>query len=173
MSEIAIIMSGIVEHVIVSDMDFALQEFAAEGVDIIDVSALEPQPGIGWAYASGVFTAPIQPPPEPIAPVGYGRIITRLAFLSRFTDAEAVAIDLASIGATVQAATLRRANAKISSAEEIQLDNAETRAGVQSLETAGLIAAGRAADILDSAVQPHEVPARYRATYGLPEVPVV
>lgn len=106
-------------------------------------------------------------------PSQYGRIITRLAFLSRFTDAEAVAIDLASIGATVQAAALRRANAKISAAEEIQLDNSETRAGVQALETAGLIASGRAAEILDSPVLPSEVPARYRATYGLPEVPAV
>ena len=34
--------------------------------------------------------------------------ITRLAFVDRFTDAEAVAIDLASIGATVQAASIRR-----------------------------------------------------------------
>jgi len=101
----------------------------------------------------------------------YGRIVTRLAFLNRFADAEAIAIDLASIGATVQAATLRRAQAKINAAEEIQLDNVETRAGVQALETAGLIAAGRATTILDSTVQPHEVPARYRATYGLPEVP--
>ncbi len=101
----------------------------------------------------------------------YGRVITRLAFLSRFTDIEAVAIDLASIGATVQAATLRRANAKISAAEEIQLALPETRAGVLALETAGLIASGRAAQILDSPVQSHEVPARYRAAYGLPEVP--
>jgi hypothetical protein len=112
---------------------------------------------------------------EPAAPADsapyYGRIITRLAFLNRFTDAEAVAVDLASIGATVQAATLRRAQAKINAAEEIQLDNAETRAGVQALETAGLLAAGRAAAILDSGVQSSEVPARYRATYGLPEVP--
>ena len=107
------------------------------------------------------------------APPHYGRIITRLAFLNRFADAEAIAIDLASIGATAQAATLRRANAKINAAEEVQLDNTETRAGVQALETAGLIAAGRAAAILDSAVQAHEVPARYRVIYGLPDVPTV
>jgi hypothetical protein len=103
----------------------------------------------------------------------YGRIVTRLAFLNRFTDAEAIGIDLASIGATTQAAALRRHLNKINAAEEIQLDNAETRAGVQALETAGLIAAGRATAILDAQVQAHEVPARYRALYYLPEVPVV
>ena len=171
MSEIAIIRSGVVDSIIVANMQFATATFAAPGVELVDVTATDPQPGIGWAYGSGVFTAPIQPEPEPPSPVSYGRIITRLAFLNRFTDAEAVAIDLASIGATVQAATLRRSQAKISAAEEIQLDNAETRAGVQALETAGLIAAGRATAILDSAVQPHEVPARYRSLYFLPEVP--
>lgn len=122
-------------------------------------------------FGDVIWTAPVvvapPPPPQPY----YGRIITRLAFLNRFTDAEAIAIDLASTGATAQAATLRRAQAKINTAEEIQLDNAETRAGVQALETAGLLAAGRATAILDSAVQAHEVPARYRATYGLPAVP--
>ena len=107
----------------------------------------------------------------PRTAASYGRIITRLAFLNRFTDAEAIAIDLASIGGTVEAAALRRAQAKINAAEEIQLDNVETRAGVQALETAGLIAAGRAAAILDAPVQAHEVPARYRALYFLPEVP--
>lgn len=171
MSEIAIIRSGVVDSVIVADMQFATATFAASDVDLVDVTDTAPMPGIGWAYSSGVFTAPIQPEPEPPSPVSYGRIITRLAFLNRFTDAEAVAIDLASIGATVQAATLRRANAKINAAEEIQLDLPETRAGVLALEAAGLIAAGRAAQILDSPVQSHEVPARYRATYGLPEVP--
>lgn len=118
-----------------------------------------------------IWTAPVVVAPVPPPPPYYGRIITRLAFLRRFTDAEAVAIDLASIGATAQAATLRRAQAKINTAEEIQLDNAETRAGVQALEAAGLIAAGRATAILDAPVVAAEVPARYRETYGLPEVP--
>ena len=122
-------------------------------------------------FGGVIWTAPVVVAPAPPPPPYYGRIITRLAFLRRFTDDEAVAIDLASIGATVQAATLRRAQAKINAAEEIQLENSETRAGVQSLESAGLLAAGRATAILDAAVQSHEVPARYRETYGLPEVP--
>lgn len=122
----------------------------------------------GYEWVDRGYIAPAAPGDS--APY-YGRIVTRLAFLNRFTDAEAVAIDLASIGATVQAATLRRAQAKINAAEEIQLENSETRAGVQSLESAGLLAAGRATAILDAAVQAHEVPSRYRETYGLPDVP--
>ena len=50
--------------------------------------------GIGYTYSSGVFSAPTITPES--------KKITRLAFLNRFTDAEAIAIDLASIGATTQ-----------------------------------------------------------------------
>ena len=121
-----------------------------------------------------VWSSPVIPSEMPIitppAP-NYGRIITRLAFLNRFTDAEAIAIDLASVGNTVEAATLRRNQSKITAAEEIHLDNSETRAGVFALETNGLITAGRAEVILDSPVMAYEVPALYRATYGLSVIP--
>ena len=123
----------------------------------------------GYEWVERGYVVPVSPADS--APY-YGRIVTRLAFLNRFTDAEAVAIDLASIGNTVQSAMLRRAQAKISAAEEIQLDNTETRDGVLALETAGLLATGRAAAILDAKVLAAEVPARYRAVYALPEVPV-
>jgi len=84
------------------------------------------------------------------------RRITRLAFLSRFSDSEAVAIDLASIGATPQAAGMRRYMSKVNAATYIDLDRADTRAGVQALEAAGMLAAGRALQILDAPVQPEE-----------------
>jgi hypothetical protein len=86
------------------------------------------------------------------------RHITQLAFLSRFTDAEAVAIDLASIGATVQAASMRRYQSKVSAATFIDLGRVDTRAGVQALEAATLLAVGRALEILDAAIQPSERP---------------
>lgn len=90
------------------------------------------------------------------APAPVLRHITRLAFLSRFADAEAVAIDLASIGATPQAAGMRRYVSKVNAATYIDLDRADTRAGVQALEAAGVLAAGRALQILDAPVQPEE-----------------
>lgn len=90
------------------------------------------------------------------SPVSGDRHITQLAFISRFTDAEAVAIDLASIGATQQAASVRRYQKKVDAATYIDLDRADTRAGVQALEAAGLLAAGRALQILDAPVQESE-----------------
>lgn len=78
------------------------------------------------------------------------RHITKLAFLTRFTDNEAIAIDLASIGATAEAAALRRYTNKINVAEYIDLDDPATRGGVQALESVGMISPGRAAEILDT-----------------------
>jgi hypothetical protein len=78
--------------------------------------------------------------------------ITRLAFLDRFTDAEAVQIDLASIGATVAAAQVRRYLHKVNSATHIDLARQDLQAGVQALEAAGLLAAGRAEQILTAPI---------------------
>ena len=104
--------------------------------------------GPGWTYSGGNFAAPVA-----LAPARY---ITQLAFLSRFTDAEAIGIDLASIGATEAAAGLRRYQAKVAAAKFIDLDRADTRAGVQALEAAGMLAAGRALVILDAPISDPE-----------------
>ena len=85
--------------------------------------------------------------------------ITRLAFLSRFTDEEAVALDLASIGATVEAAALRRYLSKVNAATFIDLGREDTRAGVLALEQMDILGEGRALEILDAPIQVHEVPA--------------
>jgi hypothetical protein len=74
--------------------------------------------------------------------------ITRLAFLNRFTDAEAIALDLASIGTTIEAASIRRYMQKVNAATFIDLTRDDTIAGVRQLETVGLIGAGRADHIL-------------------------
>lgn len=93
----------------------------------------------------------VQIPPPP-------RHITRLAFLSRFTDEEAVAIDLASIGTTFEAAMMRRYLSKVEAASFIDLEREDTRQGVLALEAGGILAEGRALEILDSPIEPHEVP---------------
>lgn len=94
--------------------------------------------------------------PEQIEADRPQRRVTRLAFLNRFTDQEAIAFDLASIGATVQAASMRRFMSKVNAATFIDLNRPDTRAGVEALETAGLLAAGRAAEILDADIKPGE-----------------
>ena len=146
----ALIKNGLVEQVIVSDAEFA--QSIARKWDAV-TPAIEGC-AIGWAWDGEAFTPPA-PPPAP-EPTTEPRHITRLAFLSRFTDPEAVAIDLASIGATAQAAGMRRYMSKVNAATYIDLDRADTRAGVQALEAADVLAAGRALQILDAPVQPEE-----------------
>lgn len=70
--------------------------------------------------------------------------ITRLQFLSRFTDAEMQAV----IAASDQSPALRAALLKWQTADGIVLTDAATVAGVEALEIAGLLAAGRAAEVL-------------------------
>jgi len=97
-----------------------------------------------------------QPPPKQ-----QRRHVTRLAFRNRFTAAEKVAIELAALDSEetrVQAATIRAYMKDVDAATFIDLDRADTRAGVQLLEAVGLLAAGRAAEVLDAPVQPEEAP---------------
>lgn len=108
--------------------------------------------GPGWFYRNGELQEP-----APYVP-NLGKKLTKFAFLSRFTDEEAISIDLASIGATVEAATIRRYLAKISAAEFIDLESPDLQKGLTTLEAVGLLGEGRSNDILTAPVQEHEVP---------------
>jgi hypothetical protein len=100
--------------------------------------------------------------PQPAAPA---RRITRLAFRNRFTLAEKTALELASqdtpdapMPARQQAAMLRAYLKDVEAAAFVDLEREDTRAGVQMLEAAGLLASGRALEILDTEIAPEEVP---------------
>ena len=147
--DVLLIRSGVVENCISADSPDAAQAFYPAHVCIERTGSVGP----GWHYDGVTFA-----PPTPPAPVVLDRHITPFSFLVRFTDSEAVAIDLASQGATAQAAAMRRYQNKINVASWIGLDDAATRGGVQQLESVGLIGAGRAAQILDAPVQPGERP---------------
>ena len=101
-------------------------------------------------------TQAFEPGPPPELPTG--RLVSTKAFLSRFTDDEAIDLDLASIGATREAAAVRRYLSKVNSAQHIDLADDETRTGVQALEAAGLLQPGRALVILDAPIEPKELP---------------
>ena len=120
-----------------------------ESADLVPITT-EQLIQLGDVYQNGVFTA--------APPAALGTQITRLAFLSRFTDEEAITLDLASIGATVEAATIRRYLSKVNAANFIDLSREDTRAGVQALEAMGIIGEGRAIEILDTPITPEEIP---------------
>jgi len=76
------------------------------------------------------------PPPE--------RIITKLEYLRRFTSNERIAIRTAALSNAV----LNDYMALLELAQEVNLDDPDTVSACQMLEQAGLIGAGRAAEIL-------------------------
>jgi hypothetical protein len=115
---------------------------------------------LGHTYdrENGTATPPAAPEPAPEK-----HHITNLAFRQRFTRAEKVALEMAaldnpsaSLQQRAQAAALRADLKDQEQATYIDLDRADTRAGVQMLEAAGLLGAGRAAQILDAPVQDAE-----------------
>lgn len=115
--------------------------------------------GIGWSYSAGLFTEP------EAAALALPRRVTRLAFRGRFSTSEKTAIELAALDDPAaamaerqQAAALRAYLKDVDAASFINLDLADTRAGVQWLEDAGIIAPGRASEVLNAPVQPHEMP---------------
>lgn len=106
-----------------------------------------------YVYADGVLT---------LTPASR---ITKLAFRNRFTGPEKVAIEFAGLDdpaapmpQRLQAATLRANQADLAAATFVDTAREDTRAGVQMLETAGLLAEGRALEILDAEIMPEERP---------------
>lgn len=152
--KIALIRNGVVENIIVGSMEFA----QTLGYDACVETA---SAGVGWTWDG----ESLSPPPAPV-PVPLPRHITRLAFLQRITMPEHVAIELASIHDpaqgmeyNVRAATLRKMLQLVNAATWIDLDRPDTRALVQQIEAMGLLAAGRALEILDGEILPIERPA--------------
>lgn len=116
----------------------------------------------GYVWQEMPYAAPAPQSPPATEP----RRITKLAFRNRFTTAEKVALEIASLDdptatmqARSQAAALRANQADVQSATFIDLSRTDTRAGVLALEAGGLLAAGRALEILDAPIQDSEIPA--------------
>lgn len=131
--------------------------------DVIEVAAQPVWVAGTWECGDRRFTDADLSEYEAVA-VAPSRLVTRLAFRNRFTQAEKVTLEIASLdnpAATMaerqQAAALRASMKDQENATFIDLDRADTRTGVQTLEAGGLLAAGRAAAILDAEVQPQEV----------------
>lgn len=139
----ALIKNGFVENVIVADPSFAATIEGYSHVEALDEPGEQKVAGPGWAYnaVTGEFTAPPDMGTDPGQ-----RTISVLAFRSRFTAAEKIAIyTAAKTDVEIQIWLDDLAAAQNS---EVSLEDPRTIEGVQSLEAAGLLAEGRAAEIL-------------------------
>lgn len=83
-------------------------------------------------------------------PLAAARRLTKLDYMNRFNDDELAAIYAAAKAVPAIEVWLAKFNAATPGADgtAIDLDDPRTVAGVQALEGAGLIGAGRAAEIL-------------------------
>ena len=151
----------------ISDQNIVKNVFLGKPSDFplsIDITDAYPRPGPGWGYVDGKFIPPEEPDPAP-APPAEPRIITNLAFDLRFQSSERVAIELASLDdpsapmeQRQQAAYIRVSLQRANKASYTDLDDPVTREAVEQFEAFGMIAEGRAAEILDAPVQDSERP---------------
>lgn len=123
-----------------------------------------PKTANGATLVDGVWVNPVAPPLVPVQGSPVVRHITKLAFRNRFTSPEKTAIEIAQLddptapmAQRAKSAVLRAHQADVAAATYVDLGRQDTRAGVLALEAAGLLATGRAAQILDADVQPEEL----------------
>ena len=123
----------------------------ADGAEVYRYQADAPVEWQGMEFATHDHTLVDEPapPPEPELPPQAWHI-TKLAFRSRFTSVERTTLTLAARQATPQGASVQTYLDDVQAAQFIDLKRPDTRAGVLGLEAGGLLAAGRAAQILDT-----------------------
>ena len=117
----------------------------ADGAEVYRYQSDLPVEWHGMAFATHDHTpAPVINPDGSIEGAIVGRTLTKLEYLRRFTTEERVAIRAAASVNPVLDDYLKL----MELAQEINLDDPDTIAAVQMLEQSGLIAAGRAVDVL-------------------------
>jgi hypothetical protein len=126
----------------VKQLDAALYaEWVATGNPKADYYQPIPDPPGPNYYYDGTEWVPYPPPPPPP--------LTRLGFMSRFTNAELVGIEKARMnGDDDQKATLTVLKESWMAATEVDVTDPRTQEGVGLLEQYGLLAPGRAQAIL-------------------------
>lgn len=105
---------------------------------------------VGNLYVNGEFVNPGTNFPIPIVPLPY---LTKLAFRNRFTQAEKVAIYTAKVNSIPLQIFLDDVN----TATYIDPFRPDTLAGVFGLEQAGILATGRAKEIITTDITQAEV----------------
>lgn len=141
-------MYALVKHGTVhgfADIDAASAQHINDDGEYLAVHCTEsPANGSTYDPATGVFT----PPAPPVTPAT--RRLTKLEYMNRFTDAELAGIYGAAKVSPAVEVWLKKFEMATpdNDGKAIDLDDPRTVGGLQALETATLLAAGRAAEIL-------------------------
>lgn len=141
MARYATISNGKVTNVVIADSPLE----TTEAWVLID--DLDPQPGPDWTYDGENFY-PIPPSPVPL------NIITKLAMIDRFTEAEYEGVLIAAKTDVQVQGWLDR----FAAANQIDLDNDRTISGIGLLVSKELLTEQRGQEILTNPVQANERP---------------
>lgn len=141
----ALIKNGIVDNVIVADADFiAAISHQYDRCELLDTPDEQKVAGLGWRYVDGVFIAP----PEPESGTPTYKSWSAFDFYRKFSSAERIAIRTRTNTDPIAEDIYSTLNAAIASGANIRDDDPDTTNGLAYLESVGVLAAGRAAEIL-------------------------
>ena len=115
-----------------------------DGAVVYRYSADAPIEWSSMEFATHDHTEAVEIAPDDVIVGQSSRILTKLEYLRRFTQEERIVIRQAA----TQSPVLDDYLSLLELAEEVSLGDADTVAAVRLLEAAGLIAAGRVAEIL-------------------------
>lgn len=140
---------AIIENQTVTNIAIATSPLEANWIDLTGIST---EPGTGWAYTGGVFTAPVVPPAVVPPP---SRILTRTQFRKRFTqtereDADELEETFKSNAAltAAQKRKLRSGYKDFNSATVVDLDDSSITPMFDLYIALGILTQARAAEIL-------------------------
>jgi len=137
----AVIKGNIVDGIAIADAPLE-----TDGAWIC-IDGVVPKPGPNWIYNGSTFFPPPPPPPLP-------NIITKLAMIDRFTEAEYEGVLTAAKTDVQVQGWLDRFNVS----NQINLDDSRTINGINLLVSKNLLTQARADEILTAPVQPNERP---------------
>jgi hypothetical protein len=138
----AVIKGNVVDGIAIADAPLQ-----TNGVWVC-VDGMDPMPGPGWTYENDTFSLP--PVVIPVLP----NIITKLAMIDRFTEAEYEGVLTAAKTDVQVQGWLDRFNVS----NQINLDDSRTINGINLLVSKNLLTQGRGSEILTAPVQDSERP---------------
>lgn len=138
----AVVIGELVDGIAVADVPLSKNLW-------VPVDDVDPRPGPGWTYKDGVFSPPVIIPP-PALP----NIITKLAMIDRFTEAEYEGVLIAAKTNVQVQGWLDRFNVS----NQINLDDPRTASGLEMMVTKSLLTEERKTEILTAPVQDSERP---------------
>lgn len=136
----AIIQNQKVVSILSFSTEESVQTIAKTYEQVVNIEGMDPMPSVGWNYSNGIFF------PDEIT----GKKITRLAFRNRFTSQEK--LNLYGALSTPQGIMLKIYLDDLALASYVDLERADTIAGVQLLEQIGILGTGRAEIILNTSI---------------------